>query len=358
MSTRVPRGGARDAEGAPANAPAPAPGGETGDAQRATVGRVVTVTLNPAIDQTVRLATLVPGEVHRALGQQSEAGGKGIGVAAVLAALGVPVAASGWLGADNAGLFEAAFARRGIADHMLRLPGSTRTNIKLAVAGRGDTTDINLPGLTLDAATLGAAEDALAASLDTLLAPGDWCELAGSLPPGAGSTVWLRLARQVRSRGARLVIDTGGAVLGELLRALRTDGGPGVAFVKPNRAELEELSGRALPTLVDVADAARALQRSGVERVVVSLGGDGAVIIGDGGAWHACPPAVNVATTVGAGDALVAGTLGALAEGRRFPDAAVFGMACAAARIQHIAPDLPPRAEIDALAARITAHPL
>lgn len=338
--------------------PGATPAGKAHEAAHATLPQVVTVTLNPAIDQTVRLATLVPGEVHRALGQQSEAGGKGVGVAAVLAALGVPVAACGWLGADNAGLFEAAFARRGIADRMLRLPGSTRTNIKLAVAARGDTTDINLPGLSLDAAALAAAEDALAARLDTLLSPGDWCELAGSLPPGAGTAVWLRLARQVQARGARLVIDTGGAVLGELLRALRTDGAPGVAFVKPNRAELEELSGRALPTLADVAEAARALQRGGVERVVVSLGAEGAVIVGDGGAWQARPPSVTVATTVGAGDALVAGTLGALAAGRRFPDAAVFGMACAAARIQQIAPDLPPRAQIDALAARITAQAL
>ena len=324
----------------------------------AGTSQVVTVTLNPAIDQTVRVATLVPGEVLRALGQQSEAGGKGVGVAAVLAALGVPVAASGWLGADNAGLFEAAFARRGIADRMLRLPGSTRTNIKLAVADRGDTTDINLPGLGLDAPALAAAEEALAARLDTLLRPGDWCELAGSLPPGADSATWLRLAHRVQARGARLVIDTGGAVLGELLQALRAPGGPGVAFVKPNRAELEELSGRALPTLADVADAAVALQRSGVERVVVSLGGDGAVIVGDGGAWQARPPAVTVATTVGAGDALVAGTLAALVGGRVFPEAAVFGMACAAARIQRIAPDLPPRAEIDALATRITVQPL
>lgn len=320
--------------------------------------KLVTLTLNPAIDQTVRLAQLVPGEVHRALGQQSEAGGKGVGVAAVLAALGVPVAASGWLGADNAGLFEAAFARRGIDDQMLRLPGSTRTNIKLAVAARGDSTDINLPGLALDAAALAGAEAALATRLDTLLQAGDWCELAGSLPPGAGSAVWLRLARQVQARGARLVIDTGGAVLGELLQALRSPGRPGVALVKPNRAELEELSGRALPTLADVAEAARGLQQGGVERVVVSLGGDGAVIVGDGGCWQARPPAVPVATTVGAGDALVAGTLAALHAGAVFPQAAVFGMACAAARIQHIAPDLPPRAEIDALATRMSVLPL
>ena len=328
----------------------------------ADVRKVVTVTLNPAIDQTVRLDDLVPGAVHRALGQQSEAGGKGVGVASVLAALGVPVAACGWLGADNAGLFEAAFAARGIQDEMLRVPGSTRTNIKLAAAARGDTTDINLPGLALDDAARAAAEAALAHRLAGLLGPGDWCELAGSLPPGVGLGTWLRLARQARANGARLAVDTGGAVLAQLLRALHEPLANGEsampAFIKPNRAELEELAGRTLPTHDDVADAASALQADGVERVVVSLGGDGAVIVGDGGRWVAQPPRVRVATTVGAGDALVAGTLAALVEGQTFPGAAVFGMACAAARIQQIAPELPPRAEIDALAARITVQPL
>jgi 1-phosphofructokinase len=79
--------------------------------------------------------------------------------------------------------------------------------------------------------------------------------------------------------------------------------------------------------------------------------------VGDDGRWFARPPQVPVATTVGAGDALVAGTLAGLIEGRPFPQAARFGMACAAARIQQVAPGLPPRAEIEALAARIDLQP-
>jgi len=125
--------------------------------------RLITITLNPAIDQTVRLNRLEPGAVHRALGEQTEAGGKGLGVAAVLAALGRPVTASGWLGADNDAVFRTAFATHGIADAMVRLPGATRTNIKLAVAERGDSTDINLPGLSLPPDALQAAEQDLEA---------------------------------------------------------------------------------------------------------------------------------------------------------------------------------------------------
>jgi len=324
--------------------------------------RVFTITLNPAIDQTVRLDTLVPGATHRALGQQVEAGGKGVGVAAVLAALGQPVTAAGWLGADNDAVFVAAFAERGIADAMVRIAGSTRTNIKLADAGRGDSTDINLPGLALDCAAQAEALGALQRTLASQVRYGDWCELAGSLPPGASVATWEKLARALAELGAHIVIDTGGAVLLQLLLRL-SDPDAGavvpVALVKPNRAELEELVGHALPTPASVADAAGTLcRRYGVRQVVVSLGGEGAIIATPDGRWQAAAPRVPVATTVGAGDALVAGTLAALVRGDTFPGAAVFGMACAAARIQRIAPGLPPRAEVDALAAGIQSRPL
>ena len=141
-------------------------------------------------------------------------------MAAVLAALGVPVTASGWLGADNDGVFTAAFAARGITDTMLRLPGSTRTNIKLADAERGDSTDINLPGLALAPEALAQAEADLLAALRAQVRPGDWCELAGSLPPGASADVWERLARALAAQGAHIAIDTGGAVLLQLLQCL------------------------------------------------------------------------------------------------------------------------------------------
>ncbi|WP_304303814.1 1-phosphofructokinase family hexose kinase [Pseudacidovorax intermedius] len=319
-----------------------------------TAMQLITVTPNPAIDHTVSLDRLEPGAVHRARAEQFEAGGKGIGVAAVAAALGLRTAASGWLGDQNPQLFERAFAERGIVDAMVRVPGRTRTNIKLADAARGDSTDINLAGIAFDADATAQAEAALLARLAPLVGEGTWCTLAGSLPPGVGVESLVRLADALRACGARLMVDTGGKVLGELLDRLSV----APDFLKPNRAELEELVGQPLPAAADVARAALALRARGVGLVVVSLGGDGAVIAGEGGCWLALPPRVPVATTVGAGDALVAGTLAALVEGQAFPDAAVFGMACAAARIQRIAPGLPPRAEIEALAARIALQPV
>ena len=142
--------------------------------------QALTVTLNPAIDQTVRLAHLHPGHVHRACSSRDDAGGKGINVAACLADWGVPTTAMGVLGNGNDGVFSGLFAERGIADACLRIAGRTRTNIKLVEEASGETTDINLPGLSLCDADL----DAVSRRLDALLQPDLPVVLSGSLPSG------------------------------------------------------------------------------------------------------------------------------------------------------------------------------
>ena len=113
---------------------------------------ILTITPHPAIDETVSLPSLRPGAVNVATQARRNAGGKGINVASCLADWGAPVVALGLLGQDNAAAFEALFARKGIADACQRVPGSTRTNIKIVAADTGDTTDINLPGPAVPAA--------------------------------------------------------------------------------------------------------------------------------------------------------------------------------------------------------------
>lgn len=146
----------------------------------------ITVTLNPAIDQTIQLDSLQPGAVHRASSVRNDAGGKGINVAACLADWGSQVAALGVLGAGNAGVFEALFRERGITDHCQRVAGETRTNLKLVEARSNDTTDINLPGLRLGQPHLQGVADHLA----PLLRPGLPVVLSGSLPAGLPDDSW------------------------------------------------------------------------------------------------------------------------------------------------------------------------
>ena len=157
-----------------------------------------------------------------------------------------------------------------------------------------------------------------------------------------------------------LVIDVAGSQLGAVLegwkKAVSDTVGP--VMIKPNRSELEELVGRSLKDTAELIKAAEELQKAhNIQRVVVSMGGEGALIIGPEGRWLAKPPKVHVATTVGAGDTLVAGTIARLLHGQPFPQAAVFGMACAAARIQQIEFGLPPLDQVEALRHQINVTP-
>ena len=313
--------------------------------------RVFTLSLNPAIDRTLWLDALHPGAIHLAAAEHSQAGGKGFNVAAGLASLGHEVTVLGWLGEANAARYEADLARRGIRDLMARVPGAIRENLQLTDTTRGQTTSIDLPGIPCEPAALAAAEAALSALLAREVRPGDWCLLAGSLPPGAGAATWARLALQLGRLGARLVFDMGGEVLAEVLRQVAAEPDARPVFVKPNRAELEALAGRPLPTLPEVLGAARGLLELGATHALVSLGAEGAVAVSAEGAWHSAVPSVPVCTTVGAGDAVVAGTTSALIEGMAFAEAARFGLACAACRIQQRTPDLPARDRLISLAA-------
>ncbi|GJD88065.1 Tagatose-6-phosphate kinase [Methylobacterium hispanicum] len=307
---------------------------------------ILTLTLNPAIDQTVRLDALVPGSVHRARAVRSHAGGKGVNVALCLADWGLPVAASGVLGSDNAAPFAQLMAERGIDDRFLRIPGETRTNLKLLDRKTGDTTDINLPGLAVSPDTLDAARAALIDLADA----GSLAVLAGSLPGTLPPETYRDLTARLNARGARVVLDASGGPLAAALAGPR-DALP--YAVKPNRHELEEWAGRPLPALGDVLDAARSLRDRGIALVAVSLGAEGALFLGEAGAVHARPPATAVASTVGAGDALVAGLVASLHEGLALPDTARRALAFAAAKLAREGAGLPPRPEVEAIAATV-----
>ncbi|MET0350804.1 MAG: 1-phosphofructokinase family hexose kinase [Rhizobacter sp.] len=313
--------------------------------------RACTVSLNPAIDRTLWVDTLAPGHTHLATAEHRQAGGKGFNVAAGLASLGIPVTMCGWLGEANAGAFEGAFQARGIVDAMDRVPGHIRENLQLTDTVRQQTTSIDLPGIAFDPDTLADAERRLAVSLAARVERGDWCLLTGSLPPGVDAGTLERLSRQLAAVGARLVVDTGGEALADLLRRLAGTPDAMPVFVKPNRDELAALCGRPLPTVPDVVAAARDVVDRGVPHVLVSLGADGAVFATAEGAWTCAAPTVPICTTVGAGDAVVAGTTAGLMAGLPFEAAARRGLACAAWRIQRRTPDLPPRDTLDADAA-------
>lgn len=257
---------------------------------------ITTLTLNPAIDRTVTISGFTTGTVNRVEHANDRAGGKGINVAAALAGQGQRVAALGLLGRENETVFKAFFAARGIEDRCLRLQGNTRVGIKIVDPLRKETTDINFPGLAPSAGDLGVLREQITAL------SGGWCVLAGSLPPGVKTDIYREFIGTLRENGVHIVLDTSGEALREGIQA-------GPHIIKPNVHELEVLVGRALPTEEDVVDAARAIVAGGVELVVVSRGADGACFVAADRVITARPPQVAVRSTVGAGDAMVAGVV-------------------------------------------------
>jgi 1-phosphofructokinase len=263
--------------------------------------RVVTVTLNPAIDRTATIPHFTTGAVNRAEHVTERPGGKGVNVAAALAAYGVRVAATGFLGRDNAAVFETFFTQAGIADHFVRLTGRTRTGIKIVDPSNRETTDINFRGLTPSDSDIAA----LMRKVKELAAAGvDWFVLAGSLPPGVLPTIYRDLIMIVRNHGCRVALDTSGDPL-----RLAIDAAPDL--IKPNIHELAALLDQPQHDKIDISAAARWLVARGVGLVAISMGADGACLANATGVVHVRPPSIAVSSTVGAGDAMVAGLVAA-----------------------------------------------
>ncbi|MFC7342726.1 1-phosphofructokinase [Saccharopolyspora griseoalba] len=258
---------------------------------------IVTVTPNPSLDRTVQVDRLDPGEVHRARRVHLDPGGKGVNVARALAAAGVPTLAvlpSG--GAEGARLAEL-LAPEAVPVVEVPVHAPTRSNIAV-VESDGTTSKFNEPGPQLTAAEVAALETSVA----ELAGRAEWLVTCGSLPDGCPQDLHARVVTAARAAGTRVAVDTSGAPLGLACQA-------GPDLVKPNLAELAEVAGGPLRDLGDVLDVADRLRAGGVGAVLVSLGRLGAVLVGANGARYATARATEVRSTVGAGDAMLAGFL-------------------------------------------------
>ena len=156
---------------------------------------VVTLTLNPALDLTVSIRDFTRGAVNRVAQSHSMPGGKGVNAATALADDGHRVAATGFLGMENSGDFEALFAEKRIEDCFVRIPGRTRTGIKITDPARHETTDINFPGLPPSPADMDMLRTQIAA-LDA-----QWFMAGGSVPPGIDAAIYP--GYHPRAQGAR-----------------------------------------------------------------------------------------------------------------------------------------------------------
>jgi 1-phosphofructokinase len=283
---------------------------------------IVTVTLNPSLDRSIEVGRLVVGDVNRATSAHLDPGGKGVNVSRALLANGIASRAVVPCGGDEGGQLIRLLVAEGVDVRAVPISGNTRSNITLTEPD-GTTTKINEPGPQLTPAEFSAVIDqALTAAVSDApasagagpgaFAPGDAGTGAetgvvvacGSAPPGLPTEAFGEFCRRVLLAGLGLVVDTSGP-------ALRAAAKAGATLVKPNRDELAEVVGRPLLALRDVIDAAQELRSWGAGAVLASLGADGAVLVDASGVVAGDAPVERPRSSVGAGDALLAGFIAA-----------------------------------------------
>jgi len=258
---------------------------------------IVTVTLNPSLDRTLEVDTLRRGSVLRTSAPTLEAGGKGVNVTRALSANGIPSVAvlpvGGGEGAELTALLDSA----GVSARLVPVAGRTRSNITIAERD-GTITKLNEPGSGISTDELAA----LTAAIASAVTAGDWVLISGSVPPEFTDEQVAALAQSLAGRDVNLAVDTSGDALVAFIAAHPR-------LIKPNRAELAEIAGRPLDSIADVIDAAKGVRDLGVEIVLVSLGADGAVLVGPDGVVVGESRVDRPRSTVGAGDSFLAGFL-------------------------------------------------
>ena len=257
---------------------------------------IYTVTLNPSLDYVASVKSFRVGTVNRSEGEAIMPGGKGINVSLMLKALGHESRALGFLAGFTGEEIRRLLSARGISEQFLFLEGGfSRINMKLK---SDDETEINGAGPFISATE---REDFMRA-LKATVRDGDVLVLSGSAPKSLPSTVYADIIEAVSDKNVKIAADVSGQTLWSILPYRPF-------FVKPNHHELGELFGTDIQTREQAALYARKLQDKGAENVMVSLAGDGAVLVTENAVYYADAPSGEVKNSVGAGDSAVAGYL-------------------------------------------------
>lgn len=282
---------------------------------------ITTISLNPSIDRTVNVEKFVQGGLNRVLSSHCVAAGKGVNVALAAAALGVDAECIGFMYREGSKLFEKRLMMNSAAYNFVWCEGAVRTNVKVFDQSTQTITEINEPGEPVTESDLKRMTDLVALHAEN----SDYLVLAGSLPPGCPADYYRTLIQNVEGLGCRCVLDADGEALRCGLQAKPF-------MIKPNRNELETISGHRLMTLDEIRDAAMKYIDMGVSVVAVSLGNEGALITNGDETLYAPVLNIDVHSTVGAGDSMVAGMVCGLIGDNELEDIFRMGVACATAR--------------------------
>src|SRR3954464_13331011 len=312
---------------------------------------IITVTLNAAIDRTLVVPNFKLGRRHRAVEQTAMAGGKGVNVARALKALGQPVIATGVAGGPTGTRIIEHLTEEAILADFLRIREESRTSTAVADPTSGEQTEINERGPKVSEAELELFVDKL-----LYLAKGaEVCVFAGSLPRGIDVDLYARLVSEVRSLGVTSVLDSEG----EPLR-LGTRAGPSV--VTPNELEAEEGVGHEFSDEEDRRIGVRQMVELGAREAIMTRP-DGCLAYLNGGNGSSPTRLVPAAlappdpvSSVGWGDAFLAGYVAARYSGRTPDDCLRFAVACGAESTQHLGAGVIDVREVERLAGDVELH--
>lgn len=277
-----------------------------------------TLTVNPSLDYNLQLEDFQEGRVNRSQKESITAGGKGINVSIVLNNLGVKSTALGFTGGWTGVKIESILSKGGIDTDFVYLPqGDSRINVKIKAEKE---TEINANGPFIDSAHV----EFLFMKLNSLC-DGDTLVLAGSIPSCLGSDFYTRIMKFLEGKKIDIVVDATGNLLLETLRY-------NPFLIKPNNHELGEIFGVKIETHEQALEYAKKLAEKGARNVLVSLAGDGAVLLAEDGSSHKCSaPKGTVVNSVGAGDSMVAGFIAGWNEIHDYGQALKMGISCGSA---------------------------
>jgi 1-phosphofructokinase family hexose kinase len=293
---------------------------------------ILTVTLNAAIDRTVAVPNFRLGQRHRAVEARTIAGGKGVNVARALRLLERPVIATGLAGGATGTRLLEELRDEQVLTAFIRIAGESRTNLAVVDPTTGEQTEINERGPAIGAEDI----ERLVEKLVYLGRGASACVLAGSVPPGAPEDIYARLITELRALDVLTVLDTDGEPMRAALRA-------GPAVVAPNVAEAEDAVGHEFNEM-------------GAEEAIITSETGCVAIVGDGAErrrYEARIDQLDPVTTVGSGDAFLAGYMAARHEGGRPHECLAFGVACGAESTQHFGAGTLDRREVERLLPRV-----
>jgi len=311
---------------------------------------ILTVTLNAAIDRTVAVPNFRLGHRHRAVESRTVAGGKGINVARALRLLGRPVIAAGFAGGPTGNRVLEQLRKESILTDFTWIAGETRINMAVIDPTSGEQTEINERGPAVSPEEV----ERFVERLRYLADGARICVLAGTLPPGTAEELYGRLVADLRERGVTAILDAEGEPMLAGLRA-------GASVVTPNEREAEELVGQEFSDRDDVVQGLSELVRLGAGEAAITRPEGCVAVIGAGAERRMVEvrtKSLEPVSTVGSGDAFLAGYAAGLYDGRAPEDCLAYGVACGAESTQHFGAGTVDRNQVEQLLGTVEVREL